>query len=195
MQIPMRDPADVQRLQKCIRRERQTEQADRYRVALLAIQGQETQAIRQALTRSRGFVQRWAYAYRDGGIEALRAKPRGGRTPKLSAEQQQQFRRRFLAGPTATDGDLCTLRGRDAQRIPAQEFGQPFSLAGAYQLLHRLKLSCLRPRPRHPKNDPAAMAAWVAATPLLSRRSRRSTRTSGSRSGSRMKPASASRAR
>lgn len=179
MQIPLRDSADIQRLQECIRRERRRDQADRYRVALLAVQGQETLTIQQALTRSRRFVQRWAYAYRDGGIEALVAKPRGGRKANLSAEQQQQFRRRFLAGPTEADGGLCSLRGPDAQRILKQEFGQPFSLAGAYKLLHRLKLSCLRPRPRHYKNDPAAMGAWVEATPLLSEESKRSTRKSG----------------
>jgi transposase len=179
VQISMRDPADVRRLQEYIRCERRTEQADRYRVALLAIQGQETQAIQQALTRSRGFVQRWAYAYRDGGIEALAAKPRGGGTPKLSETQSQAFRQRMLAGPTDADGGLCSLRGRDAQRILQQEFGQPYSLPGVYYLLHRLNLSCLRPRPRHYKNDPAAMAAWVEATPLLSRKFTPSTRRSG----------------
>jgi transposase len=179
VQIPIRDPADIRRLQECIRRERRTEQADRYRVALLAIQGQETRAIQQALTRSRGFVQRWAYAYRDGGMEALEARPRGGRTATLSVEQQQQFRQRFLAGPTQADGGLCSLRGQDARRILQEEFGQPFSLPGAYKLLHRLKLSCLRPRPRHYKNDPAAMQTWVEATPLLSRPSRRNTRKGG----------------
>ncbi len=179
MQIPSRQPEDVPQLQECIRRERHSEQADRYRVALLAIQGQQTQAIQQALTRSRGFVQRWAYAYRDGGIEALQAKPRGGGTAKLSETQLQAFRQRMLAGPTEADGGLCSLRGRDAQRILQEEFGKPYSLAGVYYLLHSLKLSCLRPRPRHDKNDPAAMAAWLEATPLLSRRSRRSTRKSG----------------
>jgi transposase len=148
-------------------------------VALLAIQGQETQAIQQALTRSRGFVQRWAYAYRDGGLKALQAKPRGGGTPKLSQTQAQKFRQRMLAGPTDADGGLCSLRGRDAQRILQEEFGTPYSLPGVYVLLHRLRLSCLRPRPRHSKNDPAAMAAWMEATPLLSSKSKRSTRISG----------------
>ena len=179
MQIPMRDPADIQRLQECIRREQRSEQADRYRVALLAIQGQETQAIQQALTRSRGFVQRWAYAYRDRGLEALQAKPRGGGTPRLSEVQSQEFRQRMLAGPTDVDGGLCSLRGRDAQRILQEEFGKAYTLPGVYYLLHRLKLSCLRPRPRHYKNDPAAMAAWVEATPLFSRRSRCNTRKNG----------------
>jgi hypothetical protein len=75
VQIPSRQPEDVPQLQECIRRERHSEQADRYRVALLAIQGQQTQAIQQALTRSRGFVQRWAYAYRCRPSHEAEARP------------------------------------------------------------------------------------------------------------------------
>jgi ribosome assembly protein YihI (activator of Der GTPase) len=56
-----------------------------------------------------------------------------------------------------------------------------------------LGLSCLVPRPRHPKNDPAQMQQWRDDAPLLSRRRRRSIRTDGSKSGSRTKPASDSK--
>jgi hypothetical protein len=49
------------------------------------------------LQRSRGFVQRWAYAYREGGIEALKEKPRA-RTP-AAAEQH--------AGRSAEGEDRC----------------------------------------------------------------------------------------
>ena len=41
------------------------------------------------------------------------------------------------------------------------------TLGAAYKLMRRLNLSCLRPRPRHRKNDPAAAAAWLARAPLL----------------------------
>ena len=36
-----------------------------------------------------------------------------------------------------------------------------YTLDGVYDLLHRLRLSCLAPRPRHRKNDPAAVAAFA----------------------------------
>ena len=36
--------------------------------------------------------------------------------------------------------------------------------------MHRVGLSCLKPRPRHRKNDPRAMAEWLDRAPLLSKR-------------------------
>jgi putative transposase len=74
-----------------------------------------------------------------------------------------------LAGPTAADGGVCVLRGEDARRILEREFGVRYTLDGVYDLLHRLDLSCLAPRPRHRKNDPAAMRQWLDGAPLLSR--------------------------
>lgn len=75
----------------------------------------------------------------------------------------------MLDGPREGDG-VCTLRGKDAVRILNGEFGVAYSLNGVYDLLHRLGFSCLSPRPRHEKNDPAAMEAFKERAPLLSRK-------------------------
>jgi transposase len=119
------------------------------------------------LGRSRRFVQEWAYAYRDGGIDAVRPGRSTGRPPKLPRDREQAFKARVLGGPTEADGGVCVLRGEDARRILEREFGVAYTLDGVYDLLDRLDLSCLVPRPRHRKNDPAAMAAWVDRAPLL----------------------------
>lgn len=70
MQIQERDSGDQAVLQQRAQAAKQAQQRDRYRAVLLAIEGQPTQTIQQALGRSRGFVQRWCYAYRDHGIDA-----------------------------------------------------------------------------------------------------------------------------
>ena len=190
MNVMERTPDDCTRLEQLIRQEHNAKQRDRYRAALLAIRGHQTQAIIDALARSRGFVQRWVYAYRDGGIEAIAVKPQ----PELSSQQERQFVARFTTGPTDTDGGICTLRGKDALRILQQEFGVEYSLPGVYDLLHRLGFSCLRPRPRHRKQDPQAQEQWLHEAPLLSRLSGRTTPTRRSKSGSRTKRDSASKA-
>jgi transposase len=64
---------------------------------------------------------------------------------------------------------VCALRGRDAVRILKNEFGVEYTLDGVYDLLARLGLACLKPRPRHRKNDPAVMRQWLETAPLLSR--------------------------
>lgn len=169
MDIHERAPGDIDRLQSLIRREKDAEQRDRYRVVVLAVTRTRTQDIQNQLHRSRGFVQRWAYAYRDGGIDAIAIGKPPGQPPKLTPAQQQGFKQRITAEPTEADGGVCTLRGKDAVRILKEEFGKSYTLSGAYALMHRLNLSCLRPRPTHRKNDPQAMAAWQTQAPLLSR--------------------------
>jgi len=169
MDIPLRDPADLDELDRRIAAERSAVQRERYRVARLALGGMKTLDIADKLDRSRDFVQTWAYAYRDGGIEAIRPKPRPGRPPKLPIEQQRTFVERFKQGPGEDDA-VCTYRGKDAQRLLEQNYGVSHSLRGVYELLHRRHLSCLKPRPRHRKNDPQAMADFLDRAPLLSSR-------------------------
>jgi transposase len=170
MDIREREAGDTARLRTLARKEKNAEQRDRYLVAVHAIAGQETESIQKALLRSRGFVQRWAYAYRDHGIAGLKDKPRGGRKPRLSPAAEAALRARIDAGPRPEDGG-CTLRGKDIRRILETEHGEKYSLNGVYDLLHRLGYSCLAPRPRHEKQDLAAQEEFkTESAPLLSAR-------------------------
>jgi len=178
MHIQEGSPADGAALARQVRVQRDAQQRDRYRVVLLVLEGLETQTIQDRLARSRGFVQRWAYAYRDGGISALTAQLRGGSAPRLPPDKQRVFLERFKAGPTQRDDGVCRLGGKDAVRILQTEFGVAYTLTGAYELLHRIGLSCLRPRPRHRKSDPAAQKQWLERAPFLSRKSAKNIRKS-----------------
>jgi transposase len=165
MDVALREPADRGRLEALIRAERHAVQRDRLRAALLAVEGKQASEAAAMLGRSRRFVQEWAYRYRDGGVAGLRPGKSTGRPPKLPREKEAAFKARVVAGPTDADGGVCSLRAEDARRILAREFGAAYTLQGVYDLLGRLGVSCLVPRPRHPKNDPAAAAAWVEQAP------------------------------
>ena len=193
MQITAHGPEDLEQLRQYSRQQRNAKQRDRYRAVVLALEGREAPAIARILDRSRRFVQRWVYRYRDHGLEALGPQRPSGRPSKLPATQYEAFKARFQADPMEADG-VCSLRAKEAKQILAKEFGVAYTLGGIYDLLHRLGLSCLVPRPRHPKNDPAQMQRWRDEAPLLSRKRRGNTRASESKSGSRMKPASVSKA-
>jgi transposase len=169
MKIKAHHLEDRQQLLSRIQKETNAKQRDRYRAVLLALDGQLTETIRSILSRSKNFVQRWVYAYRDSGIDAICPKPPTGRPPKLSPQEQGRFKERFLAGPKMEDG-VCSLRGKDAVRILAEEFGVHYTLPGVYDLLHSLNLSCLMPRPRHRKNVLKQMRKWLKDAPLLSKR-------------------------
>ena len=194
MYISLRRPSDGAELDRLIRTTANAKQRDRFRAVRLAIDGTPTADIQHALGRSRGFVQRWCYTYRDHGLDAVRPARQPGRPTILPPDRHEAFRRRVLDGPTERDG-VCAFRGEDIRRILQEEFGVSYSLNGVFALLARLGLVVLCPRPQHRKSDPEAMQRWVERAPLLSTRSGRSAPASVSRSGSRTRPASASRGR
>lgn len=177
---------DIDMLKQVARGETNAKQRDRYRAAALALEGMQTKDIMLKLDRSKNFVQRWSYAYRDGGIEAIAAKSQTGRPSKLKSHQESVFKKRIVAGPMDCD-EVCTLGGKDARRILEKEFGVKYSLPGVYALMHRLGLSCLKPRPRHRKNDAKKMQQWLEDAPFLSKASEKTTPTKKSKSGSRTK--------
>ena len=183
---------DIELLKQMAKSQTNAKQRDRYRAVALALEGIQTKNIIQKLDRSKNFVQRWNYAYRDGGIEAIAPKPQTGRPVKLHPQEESAFKRRILAGPMDCD-EVCTLRGKDTERILEKEFGVKYSLPGVYALMHRLGLSCLKPRPKHRKNDAEKMQQWLESTPFLSKPSETNIPTKKSKSGSRTKSESASR--
>jgi|1185.fasta_scaffold475342_1 transposase len=202
MTVVLQQDDDVAKLRQLVRDERKAVQRDRYRVVLLAAQKaadgapEMTRAqIAAAVGRSRQFVDEWVGRYRRGGVENLHARKQPGNKPSLTPQQQEAFKTRLLAGPTDADGGVCTLRGRDAQRVLEVEFGVPLKLSAVYEWMHRVGLSCLKPRPRHRKNDEQVMKTWLEQAPLLSARRGRITRASRSRSGSRTRRGSDSKGR
>ncbi len=165
MQIEEWGPGDVAEMKARVGTERDAVQRDKYRAVIQAMGGREAPDIAHALGRSRRAVQGWVYAYRDGGLDALVPGRSTGRPTTLPRDLEARFRARLKAGPTEADGGVCTLRGLDAVRILAAEFGVAYTLDGAYGLLHRLGYSCLTPRPRHEKNDPVAARAFQERAP------------------------------
>ena len=178
---------DLQKLKEKARIETNAKQRDRYRAVALALQGWQTKAIMAKLDRSKNFVQRWSYFYRDGGIEAIAPQRQNGRPTKLPRKKEPQLIKRIQDGPTDTDGGVCVLRGKDVQQILEREFGVKYSLFGVYDLMHRLGFSCLKPRPKHRKNNPEKMHQWLAQAPFLSKKSEQKTPAKKLKSGSRTK--------
>jgi len=162
-------PGDQQRLVQLVRSEENAKQRDRYRAVLLAVDNLEGDQIAHHLGRSPRFVDQWLARYRRGGIDHLRPRKQPGRKPKLTAEQEQWLKERLDAGPTAGDG-VCALRGKDICRILKEQFGVVHTLSGLYDVLQRIGYSSLSPRPRHRKNEAAAMEQFKQSAPFLPRR-------------------------
>lgn len=133
--------------------------AVRIQTIVLAKQGFNCPEIVEMTGYCRRTIQRWVARYNQAGIKGLLDEPRSGRPAKLPVDKQAEFLARVDAGPKASDG-TATLYGRDIQRILEKGFGVVYTLDGVYKLLHRLGYSCLKPRPRHEKADPAVQEAF-----------------------------------
>jgi transposase len=166
----------------------------RFRAVALALGGGTAGAIATALGCTPRAVQKWLARYNDGGPEALADRPGRGRKPKLAPAEHDRLRERIEAGPTPEDG-TCAFHGPDVRRIVRDEFGVPLSAQATYDLLHRLGLSSLMPRPAHRKSDPEAQARFKRGSAAGSGASPEGTRPSGSRPGSATRPGSASKGR
>lgn len=153
--------AELKRLERI---EKDADRARRLRIVILGIEGWTAPAVAMAVGLSRRICQRWVRRYNGMGLAGLDDQRGHESRSPLSSEQEAEVRRRIEAGPTPED-EVCTLRGKDIQRILAEEFGLLRSLASVYGLLHRLGYSYLRPRPRHRQSDPAKIAAFEQSWP------------------------------
>lgn len=162
--MELKDPVPLAELKRLEHGEKNADRARRLRIVILGTEGWTAPAIAMAVGLSRRICQRWVRRYNELGLEGLNDRRGRKSTSPLSPQQEAEIRRRIEAGPTAED-EVCALRGKDIQRILAQEFQVWRSLAGVYHLLHRLGYSYLRPRPRHRRADPAQMEAFRQAWP------------------------------
>jgi len=180
MEVSLKQPKDLYTLRKLVRKESNAKQRDRYRAVALALEGMSEPEIRLRLYRSRGFIQRWVYAYRDKGIGGLVVKKPHGQPPKLPRDREGELKA-FLDQPGAP------RRGRDVAALLQERFGATYSVRGALLLLHRLGYEPLKPRPVNPKKNPDAEQQWLKDTPFLSKKSRAPILANKSKSGSRTK--------
>ena len=132
------------------------------RVLMIAnmLEGMEHEAAARLAGLSRSAAYEWHNRYEEGGIEGLRDRPRPGRQPRVDAVTSARFKERIVAGAVLERDGVVAFRGVDAQRILKEEFEIDCSLSSTYRLLHRIKLSWLAPRPRHPEADATAQAEF-----------------------------------
>ena len=128
------------------------------------INGYTAPAIARSVGLSRRICQRWVYRYNDCGLDGLDDRRGNVIASCLGPEQTEKLCERVEKGPTPEDG-VCTLRGIVSRRILETEFGVLRSLATVYSLLHKLGYSCLKPRPKHRKSDPAAQESFKQELP------------------------------
>jgi len=124
------------------------------------LDGMDHEAAARLAGLSRSAAYEWHNRYEEDGIAGLRDRPRPGRPPRVDAVTAARFKERIVAGAELARDGVVAFRGVDAQRLLKEEFNRDCSLSSTYRLLHRINLSWLAPRPRHPEVDARAQAEF-----------------------------------
>ena len=132
------------------------------RVLMIAnmLEGMDHEEAARLAGLSRSTAYEWHNRYEEDGLEGLRDRPRPGQQPRVDAATSARLKDRIVAGAALARDGVVAFRGVDAQRILKEEFAIECSLSSTYRLLHRMPLSWLAPRPRHPQADATAQAAF-----------------------------------
>jgi len=147
-----------------VRTEKNGRVRQRLRAMKFISQGQTIPQVAGRMDIAERPLRKWLHRFNKHGPSGLRDAPRSGQPPKINTKQMEKFKRRIRQGVTEID-NVCSLRGKDLQRILQKEFNAQYSLGGTYFLLHRLGFSCLCPRQRHPQADIHAQETFKKSTP------------------------------
>lgn len=182
----------VKELSAALRGEKRSVNQIRVRAVLSVARGNHVPLVARSMAVAERAVRNWVHRYNRRGLVGLQDQ-RKGRQCRLSDSQLEKIRKRLREGAQPEDG-VCSLRGRDIQRVLEKEFQVRYCRSSVYYLLHhQLGMSYLKPRPLHRKTDPEAQAAFKKTSQKSCKKSGKRIRTDASRSGSRMKAGSGSK--
>jgi transposase len=128
-------------------------------------QGAHPDQVAAGLGMTRAAVYAWLAKYREGGLEALRAKPVPGRPPKLQGQQLARLYGLVVGNDPRQLRFAFALWTRAMVReLIGREFGVALSEVSVGRLLRKLGLSPQRPLYRAWQQNPQAVARWKAET-------------------------------
>src|SRR5690349_4548050 len=161
----------------------------------LVLEGSSREEAARHAGMDRQTLRDWVHRYNAEGLAGLSDRRRPGPRPRLSPEQEAELATAVEQGPDPERDGVVRWRRVDLKALIEARFAVRLHERSVGKVLRRLGFSRVSVRPRHPKADEAAQAAFKKASPSWSARRRPSTpAASRSRSGSWTRPGSASRA-
>lgn len=127
--------------------------------AILAVRVHRAKDVADVLMVSKRSIFRWIHLFKEGGMEALKDRPRGHRRSKLSEEQKAVIKKWILEGRTAK-GESVLWTIEKLRVAIAEELGISIAKTPLWVHLKKMNLVPRRPGPRHAKADQAAQDAF-----------------------------------
>ena len=161
----------------------------------LVLEGRSRAEAARAAGMDRQTLRDWVHRYNAEGLPGLHDRRRPGRKPRLTPEQEAALATAVDRGPDPERDGVVRWRRIDLKALIKARYDVELHERSVGKVLYRLGFARLSVRPKHPLSDPAAQDAFKKASPTWWRRRCPSTpAASRSRSGSRTRPASVSRA-
>lgn len=177
-------------------REKEGSAARRMLALAMVIEGMDRKTAAETCGMDRQSLRDWVHRYNAEGLHGLHDRKTPGPTPKLTAEQQAELAGLVEAGPDPARHGVVRWRRVDLRDELQRRFGVALHERSVGKVLAKLGYCRLSVRPRHPQTDEEAQEAFKKTSlrrlppgyPAM-------LKTSLSKSGSRMRRASASKAR
>src|SRR4051812_3505811 len=165
---------------------RDAKAARRMLALALVLKGGSREAAARAAGMDRQTLRDWVHRYNEHGLAGLRDRPRSGRRPRLTAEEAE-LAAVVERGPDPDRDGVVRWRRVDLQALIKARYDVELHERPVGKALRRLAFTRLSVRPKHPKADEAAQAAFRQASPSWSwRRCPSGPAASRSRSGFKM---------
>jgi len=117
--------------------------------------------VAEALGLARGTVYMWLAKYREGGRDALKAKPVPGRPPRMSGPQLQRLYTLIVGrDPRQLEFEFALWTREMVRELIRREFKVALSVVSVGRLLRKLGLSPQRPLHRAYQQNPEAVERW-----------------------------------
>lgn len=135
----------------------------RIRAVKAVEEGQSPEAVIAMLGLSRPRIYEWLAAYREGGIDALRAKPISGRPPKLDGKALSWIYTVITTkNPMQMKFEFALWTREMVRHLVRDKFGVRLSEISIGRMLRKLGLSPQRPLARAYQRDPRQVEAWLS---------------------------------
>ena len=160
----------------------------------LVLEGKNRQSAAAACGMDRQTLRDWVHRYNAEGLAGLRERRTSGHKSPLGTKERQALMALLEAGPDPAVHTVVRWRRVDLQKVLKVQHGIDVHERTVGKYLAALGYRRLSVRPQHPDANPEAQETFKKTSPKSWRQhSRWKPRPSPSKSGSKTKPASASK--